>query len=460
MKRIRLWPRGLTGRVMIVLLVAILVEFAGTLLLFGEAERLLLRSGQAHRVAEQLVVADRVLRLTPRHNRPYVAPSLSTRHVRFALQDNAPKDWRATRLSAVAEKEIMSWEPSLQGRVLQLGVTGVDGGKPNRLIGALQMENGGWIYFQSREAINRWNAPFDWLVSLLFLVAAVLLVSALLVRTLGAPLRALSAATDNIGFARRKIMIESSGPQELRRLADAFNAMQDRIEELLESRTQALLAVSHDLRTPLSRLKLRLHGRMHPEDPAAMRADVEEMQAMLDSLLEYLGGGDGTRNDPPTRTNIAALIQTIASNAEEAGHDVRWQGPPRLEAIIQISALGRAITNLVENAVKYGERADIHYFQKREEVVIEIRDRGPGIPEDMLPLVTEPFFRADTARARDTKGLGLGLSVVDRIVALHGGSLELENTQSGLIARMRLPIEGISFTSRLKKEDGNILIRF
>ena len=461
MRRIRLWPKGLTGRVMIVLLAAIVVEFAGTLLLFGEAERLLLRSGQAHRVAEQLVVADRVLRLTPERNRPYVAPSLSTRHVRFALHDTAPLALNETRVSNAAEKEITSWEPSLQGRVLRLGVTpSINGDKPNRLIGALQLEDGGWVYFHSREAISIWRAPLNWVISLLFLAGAVLVIATLLVRTMGAPLRALASATDNIGFAQRRIIIESSGPQELRRLAEAFNAMQERIEELLESRTEALLAVSHDLRTPLSRLKLRLHGRMRPEDPEAMRADVEEMQTMLDSLLEYLGGGDGTRNDPPTRTNLAALVQTIAENAEEAGHDVRWEGPARMEAVVQISALGRAITNLVENAVKYGERAEIRYFLAGEQAVIEIHDHGPGIPEDMLLLVTQPFFRADSARARDTKGLGLGLSVVDRIISQHGGTLALENAENGLIARIFLPVEGGSFGRNQKKQNGNILLRF
>ncbi|MFZ5748414.1 MAG: ATP-binding protein [Pseudomonadota bacterium] len=459
MTRIRLWPVGLTGRVTLVLLLAILIEFAGTVLLFGEAERLMLRTGEAHRVAEQLVVADRVLTRTAPDDRAHVAPGLSTRHVSFDYASAPPGTLIGGRVADAALREILSWEPSLEGRTLRLGVTrGNKGG--NRMVGALQTRDGAWIHFQSREPVSRWHAPVDWLLSLLFLAGAVLVVTALLVRTLAAPLRALAQAANRIGFADSRVRVESTGPQELRRLADAFNAMQTRIAELLESRTQALLAVSHDLRTPLARMKLRLGGGERPEDRIAMRADVDEMQDMLDSLLDYLGGGSELDSDPAERTNLAALAQLIVEQQQDMGAEASYKGPDRLDAVLHRVALRRAIANLVENAIKYGGCAEVALTRDGGDAVLAVADRGPGIAAEALPHVTEPFYRADEARARSTRGLGLGLAVVARVVAAHGGTLTLTNREQGLVAAIRLPIAGKPPVAPDEMPSGNLLIRF
>ncbi|QIG80413.1 sensor histidine kinase [Stakelama tenebrarum] len=463
MTRVRLWPRGLTGRVTLVLLAAILIEFFGTILVFGEAEKLLLRTGQAHRVAEQLVVADRVLRQTPPDQRANLAPRLSTRHVVITLRDTPLGPQPTSQTAEAAAREFRLWEPELRDRTLEIGLSERGSESPDRLIGALSTNDGQWIHFRSIEPIGRWAGPEGWLPSLILLVFAVLLVSALLVRTLAAPLRALAAATNRIGVTPAKVVVEPDGPQELRRLAIAFNAMQTRISELLESRTRALLAVSHDLRTPLSRMKLRIHGRLRAGDLEALRGDVDEMQAMLDSLLDFLGGGDGTQNDPAVRTDLATFVAQVAGDmrtVDPQARAIRVSGPDRLDVMTHRNALRRGLSNLIDNAVKYGGEAEIEFGSDGGWAWIEVRDHGPGIAPDLLPQVIKPFIRGDAARARDTKGFGLGLAVVMRVAKIHDGSFTLRNASPGLIAQLTLPIDGRKPQKRDETGNGNVLIRF
>ena len=440
--RVRLWPAGLTGRVTLVLLVAIAVEFAGTVLLFGEAERLLLRTGQAQRVAEQVVAAEKVLgRLEP-SVRQRVAPRLSTRHVAFAASAEPPVIGAQSEVSRAARTAMLDWEPALDAETLRVGLSAPSSrfGR-ERLVGGIRTADGGWIRFRLREPISAWHASVQWIAALVLLACAVLLAAVLLVRTMAAPLRALSQAADRIGFSDRPIVIEPGGPQEMRRLADAFNAMQARIRELLDSRTEALLAVSHDLRTPLARLKLRLHGRLREGDQEALQDDVAEMQEMLESLLAFLGGGvDAVEL---AHTDLAAMARAVVANAQAVGGQVTARVPPEpVMAVVDAGAIRRALTNLVDNALNHAGDAEVSLELAGAEAVIAVRDHGPGIPDHLLPHVTAPFFRGDEARARDTKGMGMGLAVVERVAAAHGGTLQLANLHPGLVARIRLPLEG------------------
>jgi two-component system, OmpR family, osmolarity sensor histidine kinase EnvZ len=439
MSRVHLWPASLTGRITLVLLVAVLVEFAGTVLVFGEAERLLLRTGQAQRVAEQVVAAEQVLGRLPPDVRLQAAPGLSTRHVAFAASANPPPAREQSDITRAARTAMLDWEPTLQSDDLRVGLTrGKFGGQ--RLEGGLRTDDGSWILFRSREPVSHWHASVRWLASLVLLATAVLVVAVLLVRTMAAPLRALTSAADRIGLDARPILIEPGGPQEMRRVAEAFNAMQARIGELIDSRTEALLAVSHDLRTPLSRLKLRLHGRLRDGDQEAMQEDVAEMQAMLDSLLAYLShGADG---EAPASTDLAALLHSVARNSDAVGHKVRLNGAGvPLTAMVDAGAVRRAVTNLVENALRYAGDAEIDLRLEGDTAVIAVRDHGPGIPPDQLAHVTAPFFRGDAARARDTAGMGMGLAVVERVAQQHGGELRLGNAEPGLRAELLLPLE-------------------
>ena len=457
MNRIHLWPRGLIGRVTLVLLGAILFVLLGTFIMVGQAERVLLRSSEAHRVAEQLVVAERVLSRTPHARWAAVAPSLGTRHVMFAVADGAPPVRDTDRLDDVARKAITEWEPGLRGRELRVGLTPASAPSPNRLVGALQTDSGRWIRFRSREAVSGWTPSLDWLVSLIFLVGAVLLIAIYVVRTLASPLRALSDAANSIGHSSARVVVESDGPQELRRLASAFNDMQDRISELVESRTRLLLAVSHDLRTPLSRMRLRLGGRDHPGDREAMADDVAEMSAMLDTLLDYLAGGDGSEPDAVELCNVAELLRALVTSMAIGEAVITLDAPEAIEARVRPVLLRRAVMNLIDNAVKYGGEARVSAAVKGDRVAISVRDSGPGIPEHLHAEVVQPFYRVDESRARNTRGFGLGLAVVARAADLHEGSFTLGDAHPGLTATLTLPLAGPQTTK--ENRPGNILIR-
>lgn len=433
----RLWPSGLVGRVTLVLLAAILVEFVATAVIFGEAERLLVRSNQAQRIAEQLVVADRVLGPTRLADRNAVAARLSTEHVALAWSPEPGLGPASSPVAKIVEDVFNDWEPPLRRRDLRIRLEkGGWGGA--KLSGALAMADGSWLRFHSHEPVARWKPTMELLASLLIVAAAVLAVAGLLVRTLGAPLRALANVADQIGFAHRTMELEPRGPGELKRLAGALNAMQARIRELIESRTNALVAVSHDLRTPLSRMKLRLLGRGQV-DQSAMLDDVEEMEAMLASLLEFMRSGQN--GGEVTRLNLASLVQTEVEREEDLGRTVSYDGPARVDVEGDPGALRRALVNLVENALKYGGAAELSLTVADGQAELAVRDHGPGMPPADLAVATTPFYRGDSARARDTKGLGLGLAIVTQVVERHGGTLALENVAGGgFRATMRLPL--------------------
>jgi len=214
--------------------------------------------------------------------------------------------------------------------------------------------------------------------------------------------------------------------------------MQARIRTLIDDRTQALAAVGHDFRTPLARLRLRAEAIREPEARAAIDKDIAEMEAMVGSLLAYLGGEEDP--EEPVRTDIAVLCATVTDDASDHGHDARYLGPVHLEARVRPVALKRSVSNLVDNALQYGTECVVTLANLGERLQITVEDNGPGLPEDMLARVLEPFVRLDVARPRDTVGFGLGLAITVRFVEREGGEFRLRNrTEGGLRAEIMLP---------------------
>ncbi|HZU64125.1 MAG TPA: ATP-binding protein, partial [Novosphingobium sp.] len=229
---------------------------------------------------------------------------------------------------------------------------------------------------------------------------------------------------------------------ELRALIGAFNAMQQRIDGLLDANAQTMLAIGHDLRTPLARLQLRIDTlRLPADDRAALEADVDEMRDLLGSLQAYVeGDGAGQRREP---VDLAAMAQTLVDQATEQGAEASYAGPPRVVVDAHATALRRALANLLGNALQYGGRARVRLRQQGSMIEIAIEDDGPGIAEAHLAKVLQPFVRLDHARERNTRGMGLGLAIVDKAVRAQGGTLVLENRPAGgLVARICLPARG------------------
>ena len=248
----------------------------------------------------------------------------------------------------------------------------------------------------------------------------------------------MAAAVRALQPESRAEQVPEDGPRELRELGRAFNGLQGRIKRLIDERTRTLAAMSHDLRTPLTRLKLRLED-VEPATAKAMAADIEELEQICDATLAYLRGEKS--GEDARAIDLAALLETIASDAADRGLDVSVSGPRSLAVFGRRLGLKRAFANIVQNALKYGVRAQISMVAVAERAQVQIDDDGPGIPDDKLAAVLEPFVRLDDSRSRETGGAGLGLAIAKANIEADGGTLSLSNRpQGGLRVIATLPL--------------------
>ncbi|MBY5766960.1 HAMP domain-containing protein [Rhizobium leguminosarum] len=232
----------------------------------------------------------------------------------------------------------------------------------------------------------------------------------------------------------------AEGAKELRTLATALNNMRHRIRKMVDDRTRMLTAVSHDLRTPLTRLRMRVERSKDPASREAMLADIDNLTMMIEESLQYLSSTATV--EPLRKVDISSLMRTVASEFCDLGHDVIYCGPERFGYLCHQQALIRAITNIVENAVRFGTKVGVELRNGPQgEAVIIVNDNGPGLEEGLQDKVLEPFFKVDEARSLNSNsGFGLGLSIADEIVKSHGGSLLLENSlPHGLRVTIQLP---------------------
>ncbi|MCX5581685.1 sensor histidine kinase [Kaistia terrae] len=231
------------------------------------------------------------------------------------------------------------------------------------------------------------------------------------------------------------------GAHEINNLARALNDMRSRVRRMIDDRTRMLRAISHDLRTPLTRLRLRIERSNQPELRDAMLKDIASISAMMEETLTYLA--DDVAVEPTVRADLPSLIETVCSDFTDIGFSVRYDGPARLTYCCKPLALGRAITNLVDNATKFAKAVEVHLSVHQGGARIEVRDNGPGVPPSLHGKIVEPFFKVNTARPNiDQGGFGLGLSIVRDIAHAHSGTLEFAgNSPHGLIVIMKLPAQ-------------------
>ncbi len=257
------------------------------------------------------------------------------------------------------------------------------------------------------------------------------------------PIRQLADAATELGRDIDRSPLKENGPTEIRQAASAFNAMQARIKRQIQHRTHMLAAITHDLQTPLTRLRLRMEKIDDPELRRKLIDDLAAMQGMVREGLDLARTMDSA--EAMQLLDIDSLLDSICADAADAGQDVTLQGQTHTSIMAQPNALRRCLTNLIDNAVKYGHFARIQVAHEtgadQDHIVIRIRDGGNGIPEDQLATVFDPFFRLETSRSRDTGGTGLGLTIARNIAENHRAGLTLRNhPQGGLEAILRLPV--------------------
>jgi signal transduction histidine kinase len=276
------------------------------------------------------------------------------------------------------------------------------------------------------------------LVNLILLVVVLVIALYVTAGTITRPLSRLARAADALGRSVRQPKLEEKGARELRHAARAFNTMQDRLHRYLDSRTRVLAAMSHDLKTPLTRLRLQVETQI--EDPALQARfgeQLDEMESMVRGALALFRGLNDEEALEPVDVNL--LLDTVRGEFAEMGADVTVEGRVAAPLSGKPQALKRCITNLVANAVKFGSRARI-LVRDGGRLEISVCDNGPGIPPEELEKVFEPFYRLESSRSRDTGGTGLGLSIARDVAQAHAGTLILRNrAEGGLEARLTLP---------------------
>jgi signal transduction histidine kinase len=255
-------------------------------------------------------------------------------------------------------------------------------------------------------------------------------------RTITRPLNKLAKAADAVGRGLNVEPLPEEGGRELRAATRAFNAMQERLRRYLDSRTRVLAAMSHDMRTPLTRMRLRVESLEDEQLRAKFNADLDEMNAMIQGALGVFRGLND--DEAVTPIDVNELLAALREQHVELGHDVIVTGQALEPYVGKPLALKRCLGNLVQNAVQYGQQAQI-LVEDGSQLVIRIRDRGPGIPPEVLDKVFEPFYRVEGSRNRNTGGMGLGLSIARDIAQAHGGTLTLKNLATGLEAELVLP---------------------
>jgi signal transduction histidine kinase len=302
----------------------------------------------------------------------------------------------------------------------------------------VQLSDGSWVTFSAPlpyETITRFYVLLPRLILMLAIVIALMLVA---VGWVTRPMKTMARAALALGQDLDRVPIPEKGPEEIRTTARALNVMQLRIQQYVRDRAAMLAALSHDLKTFITRLRLR--GELLPASHHRDRliADVGEMAAMVDSTLEYLHGISPERDR--AQFDAMALAESVRIDAEDMGWPVAVSGTTSQPFYGNVQDLRRCLMNLVDNAVKYGGRATIQLEDAGDELMIRVCDPGPGVPPAERERVFAPFYRSGCAEARDLNGTGLGLSIARTIARAHGGDVELQNdTPRGFCATIRLP---------------------
>jgi signal transduction histidine kinase len=260
----------------------------------------------------------------------------------------------------------------------------------------------------------------------------------LFARALSRPIRRFSDAATRLGSDLNAPALARDGPAEMLAAIDSFNAMQAKLSRMHEERAQMIAAIAHDLRTPLTRLAFRLDDLPSPLKEK-VEGDIQEMKLMISAVLDFMR--ERSRGGRHERLDFRMLVESVVDDHSDVGHDVTLEAGKQVAVSGDPVSLRRMVVNIVDNALKYGQRARLKLRPDGRQIALDVDDDGPGIPEPLQNRVFEPFFRAESSRNRDTGGIGLGLAAVRSIVFDHGGSVTLHNRAGGgLRVSVVLPI--------------------
>lgn len=460
-----LLPRSLFGQTLLILLVGLIVSNAVGSWLYTADREQAVRAIGGFAVAQRIANLTRLVRDAPPDWRGRIVSALSDQALRVTLSERPPplhpgfEDVEASQaVKAYLAEQMANGAPDGAASEPQVAVYAPGGPPPfggfhprfgrgpmmhglggfRDLQVAMPLPDGQWLAFATGLPVTGPALSRQFMVSMAVMAVIILGVSIWAVRRVTAPLGALAVAAERLGRNVGAPPLPETGTIETRRASRAFNDMQVRLRDLIENRTRLLAAISHDLRTPLTLLRLRAENVADPQERDKMLATIGEMDEMIGATLNF--ARDEAAAEPSRKTDIVSLVQSLVDDMDDAGLAVAMTPAQPIVAECRPATLKRALTNLIDNAVKYGKRAQVAVQQADKGVAITIEDEGPGIPEAELSRVFEPFYRVEESRSRETGGVGLGLAIALSVVQAHGGQITLSNRpQGGLRARVTLP---------------------
>ena len=430
MIRVKLWPGSLMGRVMLILFLGLAAAHGLSFWLVVMERSMVMRGAMVSYLARDVASSVAILERVPAPERSIWLPRLARQSYSFRLdapQSHRPSDARLATPIVQAVSRLL--EPPRK-------VTAQAPDRPDSLLRLQLPLADGTVLTVDLSEPRLSLSP--WVLGVLAAQLALLaLLSWLAVRLATRPLRELAEAADALGTAQQGPALPEDGPQEVARATTAFNAMQRRIQAHLAERMQILAAVSHDLQTPITRLRLRADLLDDTQLRDRLLADLAEMQSLVEEGIEYARSANAVR-EPLRLVDLDTLLDSLVCDYTDLGKPVRLTGhlngdsPGMLHT--RPKALRRLIINLVDNALKFAGDAEIVVKRAADVISIVVLDRGPGIPESELDAVLEPFFRLENSRSRATGGTGLGLAIARQLAQTLGGQLTLTNRNGGGLA--------------------------
>ncbi|HVB46765.1 MAG TPA: ATP-binding protein [Burkholderiales bacterium] len=457
----RLLPASLFGRLVVVLVggLALAVSIGAALYLRERSD--LLQQAGAVGIARQIADATRVLDSESPAARGKTAASLGSASLGVSLDappGEAPRpaasgpyprrvaalldaylgEHREVRVAPGVAMPPMRMGPGMAPPMPMGGAAMPHVMAPHPMALQVRLRDGTWASFTYAMPAPRVAWPYQLIVEAIALVLAVIALSIVAVRRATRPLAVLASAADELGANINRPPLPEEGPDEVRRAARAFNSMQVRLKEYIEDRGRILAAIAHDLKTPLALLRLRTEALSHDAElKAKFEGDLQRMEQLVSETLDFVRAIDSP--EPAQAVDMLALLESLKADTAALGWEVQISGAARPYPG-RVQALQRCVTNLVENAVRYGKRARVSLEDAEDALRIRISDEGPGIPEPELERVFEPFYRLEASRNRATGGSGLGLAIARTIARAHGGNVVLRNLEGGgLEALLALP---------------------
>ena len=468
------WTKSLVGQMIGLMLLALVVSQTISLVIYWDERGDALRQAAKEEFLVRSASVAQLLETTPNVYHPEILQAVATNYTRFWLTKQSPDDvksWKqeawhhlgqplprygepeppratsereasaddasliatpahATEFSSWSALAAQDWSLGRAARYVRLDNTLGSGL-------AVQLRDGTWLNAASAKPAygSVWTAQST--VTLGITAVILTLIAILVASRVARPMRRLAVAAEAFGRGEEIEPLPEEGPTDIRRTAEAFNRMQERLRRFVSDRTGMLAAIGHDLRTPITTLRLRAEFVTDAEMREKILATLDEMQAMTEATLAF--AREEATGEPTRVIDLAALTESVCSDLADLGWDVAFAESGRVPYRCRPASIRRALRNLIENAVRYGGCARVSLAISRDSFEISVEDKGPGIPEAEFERVFTPFFRLEGSRSRTTGGVGLGLSISRTIARGHGGDITLTNLRSGLRAVIRLP---------------------